>query len=156
MKEDTKRKRVVVVGASTGLGRCIGIGFAQRGEHVTLLARRLERSRRRRRKPATTPSRSRCDVIDQEAAKAALDEAAAAMGGIDTVIYAAAVGPIVRVSDATPEQWISTFSTNVVGASNVSQAALPHLKKSAGNVIYMSTTGASYTRAVGRARASTR
>jgi NAD(P)-dependent dehydrogenase (short-subunit alcohol dehydrogenase family) len=67
------------------------------------------------------------------------------MGGIDTVIYAAAVGPIVRVSDATPEQWLSTFSTNVVGASNVSQAALPHLKKSAGNVIYLSTTGASYT-----------
>ena len=74
------------------------------------------------------------------------------MGGIDTVIYAAAVGPIVRVSDATPEQWISTFSTNVIGASNVSQAALPHLKKSVGNVIYMSTTGASYTRAVGRAQ----
>jgi NAD(P)-dependent dehydrogenase (short-subunit alcohol dehydrogenase family) len=74
-----------------------------------------------------------------------MDAAAAAMGGIDAVIYAAAIGPIVRVSEATPEQWISTFSTNVIGASNVSQAALPHLKKSVGSVIYLSTTGASYT-----------
>ena len=43
MSQDAARKRVVVVGASTGLGRCIGIGLAQRGEQVTLLARRLEK-----------------------------------------------------------------------------------------------------------------
>ena len=34
--------RVVVVGASTGLGRCLGIGLAQRGASVALLARREE------------------------------------------------------------------------------------------------------------------
>jgi NAD(P)-dependent dehydrogenase (short-subunit alcohol dehydrogenase family) len=32
--------RTVVVGASTGLGRCIGIGLARRGAQVALLARR--------------------------------------------------------------------------------------------------------------------
>lgn len=145
MSQDAARKRVVVVGASTGLGRCIGIGLAQRGEQVTLLARRLEKIQEAAQEAGNEAIAIQCDVIDQAAAKTALDEAAEAMGGIDTVIYAAAVGPIVRVSDATPEQWLSTFSTNVVGASNVSQAALPHLKKSAGNVIYLSTTGASYT-----------
>ena len=151
MSQDTARKRVVVVGASTGLGRCIGIGLAQRGEQVTLLARRLEKIQEAAQEAGNDAIAIQCDVIDQAAAKTALDEAAEAMGGIDTVIYAAAVGPIVRVSDATPEQWLSTFSTNVVGASNVSQAALPHLKKSAGNVIYLSTTGASVHGAVGRA-----
>ena len=35
--------RTVVVGASSGLGRCIGIGLAQRGDQVALLARRRER-----------------------------------------------------------------------------------------------------------------
>ena len=35
--------RTVVVGASSGLGRCIGIGLAQRGAKTALLARRLER-----------------------------------------------------------------------------------------------------------------
>src|SRR3984957_5066228 len=32
--------RTIVVGASAGLGRCIGIGLAQRGADVALLARR--------------------------------------------------------------------------------------------------------------------
>ena len=35
--------KTVVVGASSGLGRCIGVGLVQRGEQVALLARRRER-----------------------------------------------------------------------------------------------------------------
>ena len=35
--------RTVVVGASSGLGRCIGIGLAQRGGQIALLARRRAR-----------------------------------------------------------------------------------------------------------------
>lgn len=144
-KKQTEQKRVVVVGASTGLGRCIGIGLAERGERVALMARRLDKIQQAAQEAGHDAVAIACDAIDPAACKAALDDAAAQMGGIDTVIYAAAVGPIVRVTDATPEQWISTFSTNVVGASNISQAALPHLEQSIGNLIYMSTTGASYT-----------
>jgi NAD(P)-dependent dehydrogenase (short-subunit alcohol dehydrogenase family) len=36
-------RRVAVVGASTGLGRCLGIGLGQRGAKVALLARREAR-----------------------------------------------------------------------------------------------------------------
>ena len=35
--------RVIVVGASSGLGRCIAVGLAQRGAQVALMARRRER-----------------------------------------------------------------------------------------------------------------
>lgn len=35
--------RTVVIGASSGLGRCIGLGLAERGDQVALLARRRER-----------------------------------------------------------------------------------------------------------------
>jgi len=35
--------RAVVVGASSGLGRCIGVGLGQRGMQVALLARRRDR-----------------------------------------------------------------------------------------------------------------
>jgi NAD(P)-dependent dehydrogenase (short-subunit alcohol dehydrogenase family) len=138
-------KKIVVVGASTGLGRCMSVGFAERGEQVTLMARRLDKIKEAAGQAGNGAIAIECDATDPAACITALDAAAEAMGGIDTVIYAAAVGPIVRVSQATPEQWMSTFSTNVVGASNVSQAALTHLKASAGNMIYLSTTGASYT-----------
>ena len=35
--------KTVVIGASSGLGRCIGVGLAERGDQVALLARRRDR-----------------------------------------------------------------------------------------------------------------
>jgi NAD(P)-dependent dehydrogenase (short-subunit alcohol dehydrogenase family) len=138
-------KRVVVVGASTGLGRCIATGLSHRGSSVSLLARRLDKLEQAAAEAHDSAHVFVCDAVDEASAKVAIDAAASAMGGIDTVIYAPAVGPLTRLADATPAQWMDTFATNVVGANNITQAALPHLTGSAGNMIYMSTTGASYT-----------
>ena len=38
-----RQLRTVVIGASSGLGRCIGVGLAQRGSKVALMARRKDR-----------------------------------------------------------------------------------------------------------------
>jgi NAD(P)-dependent dehydrogenase (short-subunit alcohol dehydrogenase family) len=138
-------QRVVIVGASTGLGRCLGTGLADRGVQVALLARRRDKLDDAVSEAGGRAVGIECDAIDPESCRAAIDAAAAAMGGIDSVVYAAAVGPLVKLEDATPEQWTWAFSTNVVGASNVTQAALPHVKASGGTVFYLSTTGASYT-----------
>jgi NAD(P)-dependent dehydrogenase (short-subunit alcohol dehydrogenase family) len=138
-------KRVVIVGASTGLGRCIGAGLAQRGCDVALLARRRDKLDAAVSEAGERAIGIECDATDQASCRTAIDAAAEAMGGIDSVIYAAAVGPLVKLADATPAQWSEVFSTNVVGANNATQAALPHLQRSGGTVLYMSTTGASYT-----------
>ncbi len=138
-------KKVVVVGASTGLGRCIGTGLAERGSSVALLARRLDKLEAAKEEAGGNASIFTCDAVDQASAKQAIDAAAEELGGIDTVIYTPAVGPLTKLADATPEQWSDTFATNVIGANNISQAALPHLTASGGNMVYMSTTGASYT-----------
>lgn len=138
-------KRVVVVGASTGLGRTIGIGLAQRGAHVALLARRKEKVDSAADEAGNDAFGLACDATDFESCTAAIDAAAARMGGIDSVLYAAAVGPLVKLQDADADVWRSTFDTNVLGASLITRAAMPHVSKSAGNLMYMSTTGASYT-----------
>jgi len=138
-------KRVVVVGASTGLGRCIGIGLAQRGAHVALLARRVAKVAAAAAEAGNGALAIECDVTDPASCQRAIAEAAAGLGGIDTVIYAAAIGPLVRLKDADAAMWRATFDTNVVGASLVTAAALPHVADSSGNVLFMSTTGASYT-----------
>ena len=138
-------KRVVIVGASTGLGRCIGGGLAQRGVQVAMLARRQEKLDAAVAEAGEGAFGIVCDATDPESCRAAIDSAAATMGGIDTVIYAAAIGPLVKLENTTPDEWISAFSTNVIGANNATQAALPHLRESAGSVLFMSTTGAGYT-----------
>src|SRR5215203_1757922 len=85
-KTQADKKRIVVVGASTGLGRCIGIGFAERGERVALMARRLDKIQEAAQEAGHDAIAIACDAIDPEACTAALDDAAAQMGGIDTVI----------------------------------------------------------------------
>ena len=56
--------RTVVVGASSGLGRCIGIGLAERGAQVALLARRKERLDAAAREAGPGASAIACDVTD--------------------------------------------------------------------------------------------
>lgn len=137
--------RVVVVGASSGLGRCIGVGLGQAGEQVALLARRRDRITGAAGEAGNGAVAIECDATDAAKCKAAIDEAAAALGGIDGLVYTPGVGPLVRVEDLTPEQWHDTFATNVVGASLVTAAALPYLKESNGVAAFLSSVSASQT-----------
>lgn len=138
-------RKIVIVGASTGLGRCIGLGLERRGERVAMMARRIDKVEAAVAEAGGGAVAIQCDATDPASCRTAFAAAAEALDGIDTVIYAAAVGPLTKLADATPEQWMSTFETNVVGAANITQAALPHLNRSTGHVLYMSTVGASYT-----------
>jgi len=138
-------KRVVVVGASTGLGRCIAIGLAQRGSQIALMGRRQDKIEAAAEEAGNGATAIVCDATDEASCATAIDTAAERLGGIDTVIYAAAIGPLVRLKDAGARAWRETFDTNVIGASLVTAAAMPYVTESVGSVLYLSTTGASYT-----------
>jgi NAD(P)-dependent dehydrogenase (short-subunit alcohol dehydrogenase family) len=139
------RMRVVVVGASSGLGRCIGTGLAQRGAQVALLARRRERLVDAAKDAGPGTLAIQCDVTDAASCHAAVTEAATSLGGIDGIVYAPGIGPLVRLVDMDAEQWHSVLATNVVGASLFTAAALPHLKASGGTAAYLTSVSASET-----------
>ncbi|MCM3887368.1 SDR family oxidoreductase [Frankia sp. R82] len=71
-----------------------------------------------------------CDATNQASCKAAIDEAAAGMGGIDALVYATGVGHLARLVDLSHESWPRSFDNNVVGASFIAAAAVPYLTKS--------------------------
>jgi NAD(P)-dependent dehydrogenase (short-subunit alcohol dehydrogenase family) len=137
--------KTVVVGASTGLGRCIGIGLAQRGARVALMARRKDKLDDAAREAGEGTLAIACDVTDEASCRFAINEAVEGLGGINALVYAAAIGPLVMLKDADAATWRSTFDTNVMGASLITAAAVPHLAASAGTALYLSTTGSSYT-----------
>lgn len=137
--------RVVVVGASSGLGRCIGTGLAQRGAHVALLARRRDRLDDAAKEAGPGTLAISCDVTDQASCAAAIAEAAAGLGGIDGLVYAPGIGPLVRLEDMSADQWHAVFATNVIGASLVTAAALAHLAASGGTAAYLTSVSASET-----------
>ena len=136
--------RTVVVGASSGLGRCIAIGLAQRGEQVALLARRRERIEAAAQEAGSGAVAVECDITDQASCRAAIDKVADALGGVDNVVYTPAISPLVRMVDTDAEIWRRVFDTNVIGASLVTAAAMPHLTASAGKVVYLSSDAGPY------------
>jgi NAD(P)-dependent dehydrogenase (short-subunit alcohol dehydrogenase family) len=137
--------RIVVIGASSGLGRCIGVGLAQRGARVALLARRVDRLENAAREAGSGALAIACDVTDEASGHAAIERAAEGLGGIDSLVYTPGVGPLVRLADTDAATWRSVFDTNVIGASLLTAAALPHLSESSGTAIYLSSVSASQT-----------
>jgi NAD(P)-dependent dehydrogenase (short-subunit alcohol dehydrogenase family) len=137
--------RTVVVGASSGLGRCIGIGLAQRGAQTALLARRQQRLEVAAKEAGAGTLAITCDVTDTDSCRSALNEAADGLGGIDALVYAPGVGPLVRLADMDADTWRHVFDTNVIGAALVTAAALPHLTESSGTAVYLSSVSASVT-----------
>jgi NAD(P)-dependent dehydrogenase (short-subunit alcohol dehydrogenase family) len=137
--------RTVVIGASSGLGRCIGIGLAQRGEPVALLARRRDRLAAAAEEAGPGTLVIECDVTDAASCRSSIAKAAAELGGIDALVYAPGIGPLARMVDTDAETWQRVFATNVTGAALVTAAAVPHLTESAGTAMYLSSVSASLT-----------
>jgi NAD(P)-dependent dehydrogenase (short-subunit alcohol dehydrogenase family) len=137
--------KVVVVGASSGLGRSIAIGLGQRGATVALLARRQDRlvDGAKEAGPGSLPIA--CDVTDPASCRSAVEEAAAGLGGIDALVYSTGVGHLGRLVDADGAAWQRSFTTNVIGAALVTSAAIPYLTASNGVAAYLSSVSASLT-----------
>ena len=137
--------RTVVVGASSGLGRCIGVGLTKRGAQTALLARRLDRLEAAAKEAGPGTLALACDVTSTESCQAAIAEAAARLGGMDALVYTPAIGPLASVDDTDAETWRRVFDTNVIGAALATTAALPYLKETNGVAVYLSSVSASLT-----------
>jgi NAD(P)-dependent dehydrogenase (short-subunit alcohol dehydrogenase family) len=86
-----------------------------------------------------------CDVTDEASCRAAIDEAATGLDGIDALVYATGIGPLGRLVDLGAETWRRAFDTNVTGAALVTAAAVPHLTASGGVAAFLSSVSASLT-----------
>jgi NAD(P)-dependent dehydrogenase (short-subunit alcohol dehydrogenase family) len=137
--------RAVVVGASSGLGRCIGVGLTKRGAQTALLARRLDRLEAAAKEAGPGTLALACDVTSTASCQSAIAEAAARLGGMDALVYTPAIGPLASVDDTDAETWRRVFDTNVIGAALVTTAALPFLKETNGVALYLSSVSASLT-----------
>lgn len=137
--------RAVVVGASSGLGRCIATHLGQEGASVALLARRKDRLADAAAEAGAGAVAIACDVTDESSCRSAIGEAAGTLGGIDSLVYAAGVGSLQRIADIHADAWRWAFETNVIGASLITAAAVPHLEASSGVAAYLSSVQSSMT-----------
>jgi len=135
--------RVVVTGASSGLGAHAVRHLAGLGAHVLAVARRADRLEQLARELAAAPGRvvaHRADVSLDVDARAMVAAAVEAFGGIDLLVNNAGSevqGPIDVLADADFE---GMLRANVVSVFVCTRAALPELRKSRGAVINLGST----------------
>ncbi len=137
--------RAMVVGASSGLGRCVGVGLAKNGHQVAMVGRRKDRVESAAEEGGNGAIAVPADATDAAQCADAVRQVVDAFGGIDALVYTPGVGPLKKLVDVDSETWHSAFDTNVVGAALITAAALPHLLESKGSAAYFSSISASLT-----------
>jgi NADP-dependent 3-hydroxy acid dehydrogenase YdfG len=120
-------RRVLVTGASSGIGEATARAVVAAGGRVALLARREERLRALVAELGDGNLAVPADVTDPAAVRVAVDRAAEGLGGLDGVVAAAGVLRPGDIADADPGDWRAMFEVNVLGVLHVAQAAMTHL-----------------------------
>ena len=119
-----------MTGASSGIGEATALALAAEGATVALLARRRDRLEdlvTRIEAAGGTAVAIEADVSDQPRAAAAVEQVAAELGRLDTVVNNAGLMLIGPAAQADPADWDTMLSVNVQGLLYVTRAALPHL-----------------------------
>jgi NAD(P)-dependent dehydrogenase (short-subunit alcohol dehydrogenase family) len=133
---DVEGKRVVITGASRGLGRVLAHGFSQAGALVTLVAR-TEADLKAVADELPGPSLVVTgDVADEACNEAIADATVAEWGGLDVWIANAGISPVVAGPRETdPAVWREVLDVNLTGAFLGARAA-SRVMSDGGRVIF--------------------
>jgi len=143
MSEPFASRVVLVTGASSGIGAELALQFAAGGARVALVARdvaRLEEVATRCRAAGGEAFVIGADVSDTDACRALVERTVSHYGRIDILVNNAGMGAGGRFEEITD---LSIFETlmrvNFLGAVWCTAHALPHLKKSRGSIVAVSS-----------------
>ena len=129
-------QRVLVTGASSGIGRAIAVACAEAGATVAGLARRAERLE------ALSASHGIVPVVGDVTAGGAAGLVATAvegLGGLDVLVNSAGIARMGLIAETDPADWRAMFDVNVLGLLEVTQAAIPALKANGGSIVNISS-----------------
>ena len=142
MARRTDGRVVVVIGASSGIGRATAVRLARRGDTLVLASRSadaladVERecvaARRGRRSSAPRVSVVPTDVSLRASVEHLFTETLARHGRIDAVVHAPAVVAYGHFEEVPPEVFDQVLATNLLGAANVARLALQRFKADGG------------------------
>ncbi len=136
--DDLHGKAVLITGASTGIGAALARAFAAQGARLALHYNSHEADARAlAAELGTQPALVKGDLTQRGEAKRVVNEAAAALGGLDVLINnAGGIGerrPITEVDDALFD---FVYDLNVRSLLAATQAAIPHFeKRGGGNIV---------------------
>lgn len=144
MPVSLKDQVVLVLGASSGIGRETAVLFAREGARVIASARRGDRLRSLQQQ--LTKEGHGLDIAAADASNAAemdklAERARANFGKIDVLVYVTGTNiPDRSMKRLNPKIWDMMLSVNLSGAYYITQAVLPAMRQAgAGHLIYISS-----------------
>jgi len=139
--------RVLVTGASRGIGRAVAVAFAEAGARVAIHHRDSPELAAELRDglPGGPHVVVAADLADPEAVRSMVDSAAASLDGLDVLVNNAGIytpHPIFETSyEDWQLQWQRTLAVNLLGAANATWCAVRHMGPG-GRIVNVSSRGA--------------
>ena len=143
-------RTAVITGASSGIGAATARALADRGADLALGARREERLEALADEieddAGVDVAVRRTDVTDEGQVDALIEAAADEFGRIDVVVANAGVGITEPVAEMSTDAYRTMMDVNVDGAFFTARAAIPHLRETEGNLIFVASFAGQYPR----------
>lgn len=151
MSEDSLEESVAfVTGATAGIGRATALALAESGAHIALASRREARLEAVADEIRTTHDREALvvptDVRSPEAVEDAVDATVEEFGGLDIVVANAGLAVDKAVENLSTEEYRLMTDVNVNGMFYTAQKALPYLRESSGNLVFLGSFSGQYPR----------
>ena len=137
-----KDKRIVITGASSGIGEAMAREYAKMGAKVVMAARRseeLERIAADIRNAGGSVAFAACDVTKEEECKHLMEVAVEAFGGIDVLICNAGLSMRALFDDCDLKVLHRLMDVNFWGTVNCTKYALKWLQQSKGSLVGISS-----------------
>ena len=144
IEEEMKGKVAIITGANTGIGFGCAKVFSEAGMNVVMAARRKEKGEAAAAELNAAGKGEctffQCDVSDPDQVKALIDFAVEKYGRLDTMVNNAGYNPIhMDACDMSIESYQRVLTTNLMGEFYGCKFAIPHLRKTKGSIINMSS-----------------
>ena len=138
-EQDLKRRRVLVTGATSGIGRALAEELLKRGGSVALVGRDFGAVEALKLRYGERAHFLSYDLRDAAGFRALAQEAHGAMGGLDGLVHGAGVFRHAPLSEVSEEQLVEQMEVNLMAPIRLTQAALP-LMSDGGGVVFLSST----------------
>src|SRR4051812_15289983 len=135
-------QRILITGAARGIGAESARRLAARGHRLALLGLEAEELRAVAAACGAGTPALEVDVTDRDGLRAAVEQAASQLGGIDVVIANAGIGNGGMVRSIDEDEWERVIDVNLKGVFRTIRATMPHLVASRGYALPVASVAA--------------